>query len=322
MKMKDIKTYLFGFLILFLNCSGQNAIKYLNSGESKRNRGDFKEAIIDYDKAIEINSTFEDAYLDRGLAKADLKDYMGAMEDYNKAIDIYPNFALAYLNRGNLKCDLKDYYGALEDCNKALGIDPNLGITFNSRGIIKYHLEDFQGALMDYNKAIESNFDQAFAYFNRGLVNYKLQDIENACKDWRKAGDMGVKEAYDKISRYCNQRRNSSNVHFECSGSNDITFRNPEYVSTLDGEEELLNISIVNRTSVKIMMVTVKYRCLDSSGTETDSGDFEFDGNMHPLMGPNSTKRKSVGLKFPAEGKIIFEVESYKAWPCPTDEPC
>jgi len=39
-----------------------------------------------------------------------------------------------------------------------------------------------------------------------------------------------------------------------------------------------------------------------------DSGDFDFDGNMHPLMGPNSTKRKSVGIKFPAGGKIIFEV--------------
>jgi hypothetical protein len=70
------------------------------------------------------------------------------------------------------------------------------------------------------------------------------------------------------------------------------------------------------------MIVMVKYRCLDSSGNDTDSGTYEFDRNMHPLVGSKSAKRELVGLKFPIGGKIIFEVESYKVWPCPDDNPC
>jgi hypothetical protein len=169
---------------------------------------------------------------------------------------------------------------------------------------------------------LENNYENGFVYYNRGIVKNFLNDTEGDCSDWSKAVEMGIKQAYEQISENCNTNKKPISASFECSNCNEITFRNPEYVSTLDGEKELLNISIVNRTSEKIMFVTIKYRCLDSSGIETDSGDFDFDGNMHPLMGPNSTKRKSVGIKFPAGGKIIFEVESYRVWPCPTDAPC
>ena len=39
----------------------------------------------------------------RGNAKAELKEYKGAIKDYDKAIELDPNFAGAYMNRGNVK---------------------------------------------------------------------------------------------------------------------------------------------------------------------------------------------------------------------------
>ena len=38
-----------------------------------------------------------------GNAKSELGDYRGAIQDYNKAIELNPKYANAYYNRGNAK---------------------------------------------------------------------------------------------------------------------------------------------------------------------------------------------------------------------------
>jgi hypothetical protein len=318
--MKNITYLLFGIMVLFYSCSGDRANEYFKSGTEKSNNGNYREATVDYNKALEINPNFAEAYISRGNAKSSLLNYIEAIADYNKALSINPSLVLALSNRGRCKLELKDYIGALNDCNKALSINQN-GFSFAIRGTVRYCLKDYKEALSDLNTALDYSYENGFVYYNRGLVKNCLNDVDGACSDWSKAGEMGVKQAYELIAQNCNPIHRSHNVSFECSNCNEITFRNPEFGSTLDGEKELLYISLVNKTSEKIMFVTVKYRCLDSSGNETDSGDFEFDGHNHPLVDSKSAKRESVGIKFPDGGKIIFDVE-YKTWPCPTDDPC
>nr|MDA3911387.1 tetratricopeptide repeat protein [Bacteroidales bacterium] len=60
---------------------------------------------------ISCTQTAEE-YVDRGNTKYELKDYRGAIADYNKAIEINPENADAYFNRGFTKHDLEDYRGA------------------------------------------------------------------------------------------------------------------------------------------------------------------------------------------------------------------
>ena len=48
-------------------------------------------------------------YFGRGLSKHELQDYRGAISDYSKAIELNPNDAAAYYNRGVAKHDLHDY---------------------------------------------------------------------------------------------------------------------------------------------------------------------------------------------------------------------
>ncbi len=117
----------FLFLIFSSNIYSQalTAEEYVDSGNAKSDLKDYRGAIADYTKAIEINPNFADAYYNRGLAKADLKDYRGAIADYTKAIEIDPNDAKAYVNRGNAKFELGDKDGACLDWSKAgeLGLD-------------------------------------------------------------------------------------------------------------------------------------------------------------------------------------------------------
>ena len=58
-------------------------------------------------------------YFKKGVAKSYLKDYRGAMQDYNKAIDIDPKHKNAYYGRGIAKYRLKDINGACLDWSKA-----------------------------------------------------------------------------------------------------------------------------------------------------------------------------------------------------------
>ena len=41
------------------------------------------------------------------------------------------------------------------------------------------------------------------AYFNRGLVLIYLKDKEKGCIDLSRAGELGVKDSYGVITKYC-----------------------------------------------------------------------------------------------------------------------
>ena len=70
---------------------------------------------------MEINPNF-DTYYNRGLAKAELQNYKGALADFTKAIEINPNYSNAYKNRGVSKENLGDLSGACADWKKAANL--------------------------------------------------------------------------------------------------------------------------------------------------------------------------------------------------------
>ena len=145
----------------------ENAKEFYNSGNDKLDKREYKEAIKDYDKTIELNGTFSAAYYNRALAKNYLKDYKGAIEDYSVALE---------LDSTNIQA-------------------------LNNRGLAKKALEDYDGALEDYTKAINLNESFASAYFNRGSIKVLME--ENGCEDFRKALDLGNYKAMEYLDKYC-----------------------------------------------------------------------------------------------------------------------
>ena len=165
----------------------KSAIAYNNRGNAKSDSGEYEDAIKDYDKAIELDPQLAEAYYNRGLSKDYLEEYEDAIKDYDKAIELNPKSAIAYNNRGNSKYSLEEYEDAIKDYDKAIELDPKYAIAYNNRGNSKYSLEEYEDAIKDYDKAIELDPKYEKAYNNRELSKKKLEDKMRAEADAAKA---------------------------------------------------------------------------------------------------------------------------------------
>ena len=177
---------------------------YHNRGWAKYYVKDYIGALADFNKQIELTPDSYTAYYNRGSAKSLLGDYYGSINDYTKSIELKPDYSMAYNNRGYAKFKQKKYVEALEDLNKSIVIDPNNDVAYDSRAETKFVINDINGCINDCNKALEINPKLANSYFIRGKAYQKQGDKTNACENWSKAGELGEIEAYELITKFCN----------------------------------------------------------------------------------------------------------------------
>ena len=101
-------------------------------------------------------------------------DYSDAIADLEEAIRILPDIPQLYYDLGNLLCLSEQPVGAMENYDMAIKLYPSMGD----------------------------------AYLNRGLVLIYLRDKEKGCIDLSRAGELGVREAYSIINKYCKNDEN------------------------------------------------------------------------------------------------------------------
>ncbi len=181
--------------------NSETALAYSNRASAKFLKKDFKGAVIDFDKAIELSPNNPELYLNRGYLKHVMRDFDGAMNDYNKAISLNKGFAFAYNNRGVLKVAMNDTKGALEDYAKALEINKKYSDVYYNRANLKYMLDDNKGALEDYNIAIELNPKDAEAFNNRGVVKKRMNFNVGALSDYSQAIALNPKDSIAYANR-------------------------------------------------------------------------------------------------------------------------
>ena len=145
------------------------------------------------------------AYINYSVAN----NYTKAMYLCNKVLQIKNSRFIddSYFLRAKCKYRLKDNLGAIADFDKYLTLDPKVEYTqvFLMRGWAKEELGDFKGALADYKKSATMNANDDEAHYLIGLIEFNhLNDKKRACISWSKAGELGSKNAYKLIEKYCN----------------------------------------------------------------------------------------------------------------------
>ena len=143
-------------------------------------------------------------FFNRAQDKFELADYEEAILDYNKALELSPTeICLVYSMRGNAKRNLGDFDGAISDQNKALDFDPLYADGYFHRGSAKYKMGDFAGAIEDYTQVIKINPKDSDAFFNRANIKKEIGDMRGACEDWKKGAELGDEDAVKLVQEHC-----------------------------------------------------------------------------------------------------------------------
>lgn len=183
----------------------QKAITCFEFGKSHHfRRGNLRQAIAEYTKAIEYEITYAEAWFYRGKAYYDLNEISQAIADYSKAITYKSDYVEAWFYRGKAHSDIKKIPQAINDYNVVIKYKPNYAEAWFYRGKAYHQGGNIDRAIADYTKAIEYNAEYPQAFGNRGFLFAKLYEkacfgeqlyhLDRALEDLQKAADIFKKQ--------------------------------------------------------------------------------------------------------------------------------
>jgi len=112
----------------FYHSNNSNLLKdshyWYNKGYTATENNNFDEALDDFTKAINLDSTYSEAYNYRGLLRCHFTDYYKALMDFDNAIKFNPKEASAYNNRAAVFEELNMIKVAIRDYKKAVQLAP------------------------------------------------------------------------------------------------------------------------------------------------------------------------------------------------------
>jgi tetratricopeptide (TPR) repeat protein len=177
--------------------SQPTADDFFITAQEKSQKGDYQNAIADYNRALVLNPQFEEIYFRRGIARSLTKDWQGAEADYTRAIEIKPQHAEAYLHRGSTRNLLANWQGAKSDFDVAITLEPNLASAYVGRGVALCELKNCQSGLKDYDRAISIDPNDADAFTRRAFAYHQLGNNRSAVANYVAAAELYQKQGKD-----------------------------------------------------------------------------------------------------------------------------
>ena len=171
----------------------------LDSANSLFEKKDYRQAVIDANKAIQICPTYDRAYHLRGRIFLETRKLDSAEGDFTKAIELNPNNYDAYYQRGICKNDQRRFSAAIEDFTKVLDVDPSdLLVRFCRAKAYKNNGQDDK-ALDDYKKIELADKNNQMVVRQIGFVYYETGDLASAEKQFARSLELLPTDMYSAI---------------------------------------------------------------------------------------------------------------------------
>ena len=138
-----------------------------------------------YNAYIDLHPDNTDARYYRADLRIDLNDFKGAIADYTKVIELRPT-SDSYAKRAELYYDLGDFKHAITDYSAALSSEKDKNY-YNKRGEANFKLGKNTSALLDFNAAIRMDDKYTAALTNRGKLHEKKGNLNDALDDYTTA---------------------------------------------------------------------------------------------------------------------------------------
>ncbi len=186
---------------------------HIIKGRQLYDAGRNDEAIAEFTKAIQLDTSSDEAFYGRALAyhnrafarqefegskpvKGSLDDFNRAISDFNAAITLNSSEPLFFEYRAETWFVKGDLRRALDDCSRAIQLDPNSANAYYNRGEVLAEQEKFDEAIEDLNQALEIQPENTTYYCARGSVFYEMGQLEKALSDFSAAHKISSKHPH------------------------------------------------------------------------------------------------------------------------------
>lgn len=192
---------------------------YDRRGDNYARSDDFDKAIVDYDKAVQLDPEFAEGYLDRGVAYYEKREIDRAIADLGEAIRLDSASSHSFSERGRVYYYQGEFEKATADYSKAIenhvrihreadvpvrsaGVaNRNLATKYMMRGKCYYRRQQIDKAVSDLSEAVRLNPNDTRAYFERGRVHVKAKRDSRAIADFNEAIRLEPKSAQSYLWR-------------------------------------------------------------------------------------------------------------------------
>ena len=148
-------------------------------------------AITDFEIAIKAGTQRADVYEGAGCIYGDRGDYINALLYLNKAIQMKPTKGSAYFNRALTLSNLNRNEEAINDYSLALRYAPENALeTKTNRYMLLLGTGRFKEAIHDLDYLISVDNTNIIFLYNRALAKQQLGDKDGALADYKKVLDL------------------------------------------------------------------------------------------------------------------------------------
>jgi tetratricopeptide (TPR) repeat protein len=125
---------------------------YLERGSAHQYLNEIDLALADFDKATTVDPNLARGYSAKGAIYRDRKDFRRAIEELTKAVELDPTLD-AYYQRAQTYEALGEFRKAIEDYDAAIVIARDAPQVYRARSLAKRNLGDMEGSEADRDKA-------------------------------------------------------------------------------------------------------------------------------------------------------------------------
>lgn len=157
--------------------------------------GRLPEAQVAYEVAIQLDPTYAPAYSGKANVLSELKHFDEAITFYKKAIQLEPQLVDAYIGKANALYYKKRYEDALVAYEQATKLDPYSVAAFDGKSWTLRQLKRYEEALTVSEQAIQRDQGNASAYNGKGRALFRLKRYEESLSAFNKALQLDPNQA-------------------------------------------------------------------------------------------------------------------------------
>jgi tetratricopeptide (TPR) repeat protein len=178
-----------------LELGPDDASAHMNLGVALAGSGKLDEAIAQYQKALELSPDNPESHLNFGIALAGKGDLNQAIAHYQKALEINPEYPEVHNNLGVALAAAGKLDEAIGHYQKALGVNPEYPEVHNNLGVALARTGKLDEAISHFQRVLTANPNFADVHGNLGRALARAGQVDMAITHFAKALELNPDSA-------------------------------------------------------------------------------------------------------------------------------